>query len=344
MYHHVTPRSNMKSVACFAVVALATSLLTFAFVVRDIFHEGSSHEHVASDLASTSHWFLAKSPDHVKAIAEAKERAQAKLAKSPDHVKAIAEAKERAQAKLAKSLDHVKAIAEAKERAQAKENTKNSSTAERESDGFMAYDEEEWQRLKDIHRAQSQRQRGGDHPQGSVFYQQNYEPTWSCPFERRVGNIGDGGKWVCDPHRLPDDCLVLSVGSASEWSFEEGIHALKPHCEIHTFDHTIQPHNVPSFVHFHAIGLDKSSLLDSINATGRTVDILKIDCEGCEWDTFDQFEGRQVLVELHGVGRAHQLFEAMARKGYVIFHKEPNIQYGGGECVEYGFLRLNLPP
>jgi len=236
------------------------------------------------------------------------------------------------------------AIAEAKERAQAKEKTKNSSTAERESDGFMAYDEEEWQRLKDIHRAQSQRQRGGDHPQGSVFYQQNYEPTWSCPFERRVGNIGDGGKWVCDPHRLPDDCLVLSVGSASEWSFEEGIHALKPHCEIHTFDHTIQPHNVPSFVHFHAIGLDNSSLLDSINATGRTVDILKIDCERCEWDTFDQFEGRQVLLELHGVGRAHQLFEAMARKGYVIFHKEPNIQYGGGECVEYGFLRLNLPP
>jgi hypothetical protein len=239
------------------------------------------------------------------------------------------------------------AIAEAKERAQAKEKTKNSSTAERESDGFMAYDEEEWQRLKDIHRAQSQRQRGGDHPQGSVFYQQNYEPTWSCPFERRVGNIGDGGKWVCDPHRLPDDCLVLSVGSASEWSFEEGIHALKPHCEIHTFDHTIQPHNVPSFVHFHPRGLDNSSklqhLIESINAIGRTVDILKIDCERCEWDTFDQFEGRQVLLELHGVGRAHQLFEAMARKGYVIFHKEPNIQYGGGECVEYGFLRLNLP-
>ena len=237
------------------------------------------------------------------------------------------------------------ALMHTKERAHAQEKTKNSSTAERESDGFMSFDEEEWQRLKDIHRAQSQRQRGGDHPQGSVFYQQNYEPTWSCPFERRVGNIGDGGKWVCDPHRLPDDCLVLSVGSASEWSFEEGIHALKPHCEIHTFDHTIQPHNVPSFVHFHPRGLDNSSkLLESINATGRAVDILKIDCERCEWDTFDQFEGRQVLLELHGVGRAHQLFEAMARKGYVIFHKEPNIQYGGGECVEYGFLRLNLPP
>ena len=91
MYHHVTPRSNMKSVACFAVVALATSLLAFAFVVRDIFHEGSSDEHVASDLASTSHWFLAKSPDHVKRtqsiaqeyVARTRSLARARIARTP---------------------------------------------------------------------------------------------------------------------------------------------------------------------------------------------------------------------------------------------------------------------
>ena len=48
LYHHVTPQSNMKLVVCFAVVALATSLLAFAFVVRDIFHEGSSDEFFAA--------------------------------------------------------------------------------------------------------------------------------------------------------------------------------------------------------------------------------------------------------------------------------------------------------
>ena len=47
------------------MVALATSLLAFAFVVRDIFHEQLSNEHVARDPASTSNWFLAKGPDHL---------------------------------------------------------------------------------------------------------------------------------------------------------------------------------------------------------------------------------------------------------------------------------------
>eukprot|EP01066_Platyproteum_vivax_P000825 Platyproteum_vivax@DN10915_c0_g1_i1.p1 len=31
------------------------------------------------------------------------------------------------------------------------------------------------------------------------FYQEHWEPTLSCPYPRRVGIIGDGGKWVCNP-------------------------------------------------------------------------------------------------------------------------------------------------
>ncbi|KAL7552111.1 hypothetical protein ACHAWF_016448, partial [Thalassiosira exigua] len=36
------------------------------------------------------------------------------------------------------------------------------------------------------------------------WYQENYEPNFSCDFEKRVGvpTNGDGGKWVCDPHRI----------------------------------------------------------------------------------------------------------------------------------------------
>ena len=230
-----------------------------------------------------------------------------------------------------------------------------------ESYGFMHYSEQDWQRFHDVHRNQSQKQRGGNHEHGNVFYQQNYEPTWSCPFERRIGKAGDGGKWVCDAYRIAElqECLVISIGSSNEWSFEVEVHNLNPRCEIFTFDHTIVPTNTPAFVHFNRVGLDTKNtsatatlagLLERIHRVGRVVDLFKIDCEGCEWNTFPQFfEGflRQVLIELHGVGpafRAHSFFEAMAAHGYVIFHKEPNTLGCGGECIEYSFIKLNLAP
>ena len=230
-----------------------------------------------------------------------------------------------------------------------------------ESYGFMHYSEQDWQRFHDVHRNQSQKQRGGNHEHGNVFYQQNYEPTWSCPFERRIGKAGDGGKWVCDAYRIAElqECLVISIGSSNEWSFEVEVHNLNPRCEIFTFDHTMVPTNTPAFVHFNRVGLDTKNtsatatlagLLERIHRVGRVVDLFKIDCEGCEWNTFPQFfEGflRQVLIELHGVGpafRAHSFFEAMAAHGYVIFHKEPNTLGCGGECIEYSFIKLNLAP
>ncbi len=30
----------------------------------------------------------------------------------------------------------------------------------------------------------------------------NYNPIFSCPHVQRVGGVGDGAKWTCDPHRL----------------------------------------------------------------------------------------------------------------------------------------------
>lgn len=46
---------------------------------------------------------------------------------------------------------------------------------------------------------------------------------------------------------------------------------------------------------------------------------------------------RQILVETHRApkGTAQEFFQYLHDKGYVIFHKEPNIQYGGGEFDVY---------
>jgi len=69
------------------------------------------------------------------------------------------------------------------------------------------------------------------------FYQNNYEPDFVCQHERRIGKLGDGGKWICDPHRISHqkDCLVYSVGSNNDFSFEEAVlDKIGHHCEIHT--------------------------------------------------------------------------------------------------------------
>lgn len=106
----------------------------------------------------------------------------------------------------------------------------------------------------------------------NTWYQNNWEPDFSCKHERKVGGLGDGAKWLCDPHRIPrtlytpehlsipkrtqfkmshtneineilDDvskqkCLVYSFGNRGNLQFEYGLREKigKDTCEIHVFD------------------------------------------------------------------------------------------------------------
>ena len=202
----------------------------------------------------------------------------------------------------------------------------------------------------------------------------NYEPTFTCTHERRVGGLGDGPKWLCDPHRIQqqDSCLVYSVGSNNNFMFEEAIlSTISDKCEIHTFDHTVglNPSNKPSAVHFHPWGLKQQdsgqfksfpTIVRELGHKHRVIDILKIDCEGCEWETYASWFTdtdvyiRQIQVELHqGTGyqagytgsgndlRATHFLACLKQLGYVVFHKESNSMAGGG-LIEYAFLRLDI--
>ena len=86
-------------------------------------------------------------------------------------------------------------------------------------------------------------------------------------------------------------------------------------------------------------------IIQSLGHESRTIDIFKIDCEGCEWESYaGWFEGpkiRQIQVELHGITKAHELMQHAYKNGYAIFHKEPNTLGCGGSCIEYAFLKLN---
>ena len=85
------------------------------------------------------------------------------------------------------------------------------------------------------------------------YWQDNFEPTWSCPLEERIQqrdplstigqssvgySYGDGGKWVCDPYLLKErKCLVYSFGSNGDFAFEHGLdQRVDGACEIHIFD------------------------------------------------------------------------------------------------------------
>lgn len=212
------------------------------------------------------------------------------------------------------------------------------------------------------------------------WHSYNWEVDFSCDAEDTVGGIRDGRKWVCDPHRLNrEGCLVYSIGSNGDFTFEVGIQKLAPLCEIHTFDFRDYSSDMVKWGvngTFHANGLKPSyeswenrtgtktnarfgkppkrfenkqrtmaQIQKELGHEGRRIDIFKIDCEGCEWKSYldwIRLDIQQILVELHETPpAAHEILTEMHQQGYVIFHKEPNAEWAGGNCVEYSFLKLS---
>lgn len=226
-----------------------------------------------------------------------------------------------------------------------------------------------------------------------AWWQTNYEPNFSCQFERRIGHPngnGDGPKWICDPHRIvrmakerkakdPNHpgCVIFSIGSNGDFSFESGMMNLLGNntCEFHIFDTADYTEKMPKNIgraYFHPWGIstqqdrkDQSDMQPMVDRRGRkffglkdtmkllglenldTIDIFKIDCEGCEYDTFKDWIDpdlpvlQQIQVEIHNAKpNVIDFFDTLREAGYARFHKEPNIQFGGGAAVEYALIKL----
>jgi hypothetical protein len=242
---------------------------------------------------------------------------------------------------------------------------------------FDDIDEDRWKRLQNRHVQQFPNHlsfpKDGSKLANEInspplWYASHFEPEFTCEQERRVGKLGDGAKWVCDIHRIPkEDCLVYSFGCDGKIQFEQHIKELRPDCEIHTFD-VIKRHyrgdfatllkNYSTFHHFglaHGQGNKRGkqfySLADIVKMLGhenRSIEMLKIDCEHCEYRTFQSwFEAplrhiRQILLETHDapMPQLRNLLYFLHDKNYVIFSKESNY-LAGGNCVEWGFLKLH---
>ena len=186
--------------------------------------------------------------------------------------------------------------------------------------GFICDSDENWARRKAVMLQQAGRVlfttealRSPSH-----YFQANFEPSLSCATERRIGECfacmqaklsqswpitlgeaGDGGKWVCDPYRIPElytnsskTCIIMSIGSNNQFDFEESVHeTFGSLCHIHTFDHTVANPHPPPYVNYHSLGIAPThgekvrtlAELVELATAGHSlahVEILKIDVEG----------------------------------------------------------------
>ncbi|UJR28682.1 hypothetical protein I4U23_009911 [Adineta vaga] len=239
-----------------------------------------------------------------------------------------------------------------------------------ESDGWFCESDSDWNLRKTIHRSQDKRNRITD--RRHMFFQNNWEPTIHCEFERRIGNTGDGGKWICDIHRFQQmndtNLLIYSFGSNGDFSFERATKEQLLKAEIHTFDMGLFkcPENVCIF-HQTRLGSGKNdgtksleTIMKELGHQKRQIHILKVDIEGSEFNLFEELFDpsvtnqsnkpyiRQILFEIHlGAGlneetsrRTHRLFELFRTNNYAIFHKEVNL-HDPHNAFEYALLRLN---
>lgn len=204
------------------------------------------------------------------------------------------------------------------------------------------------------------------------------EPDWNCELETRFGSDlfspGDGPKFVCGSAVLAtqSECIVYSIGSAFDFTFEYAVHRAAPRCQIHTFDGTMNvTHDengrvLPSDlreknIFFHnwniVAGCSVSEMrfpelcisdtLKILGHSGKRISWFKIDCEGCEYTVIphllqtSEVQIDQFLMEVHGTDARGitSLFQEFWRAGFLLFHKERN-QWGclGYQCVEFSLM------
>lgn len=185
-----------------------------------------------------------------------------------------------------------------------------------------------------------------------------------------ASNGDSGNKNEITGSKQDRNCLVYSIGRGSpntrnfDFAFETDLLKITggpDSCEIHFFDHRLDKFggHAPHGITLHSWGLEGSidaplsrrnfmtlkETVHHLDHEGRELDILRLDCEGCEWHTFREWldsgaSARQIVVTLHGAPKNEDdIFEILEANNYVIFHREADTRYGG-MWQEYGFLKL----
>lgn len=222
----------------------------------------------------------------------------------------------------------------------------------------------------------------------SVMFQMDWRPILECPEMVTLQNVHNmEAKYLCGAIRLKNakKCVVYSIGSRGEFSFEELVHDLNPNCEIHVFDPAPEFANsssTPAFIRYNAVGLASTSdgdldpvqrrrmaasnyqyetLSEMMARLGHDeIDVLKIDCDGCEYKMYEQLgkiNCKQLLIEIHRYPNKNEgpewegyvrMMDSFYEYGYIPVAREMNAAYprkpAGGEmqvwAAEYVYVRM----
>jgi len=185
----------------------------------------------------------------------------------------------------------------------------------------------------------------------------------------------DGSKLICGFEQMDDShhCLVFSLGSHGDWTFEEEMLETKKNCRTVTFDCTgdfAPPTHIADRATFHktCYGLDPArgpqfrGMEEMMKESQVSrISFLKMDIEMAEWeyfeDMFKNFDPKnsthlpdQIVVELHwpdnyngvpvDVNRLGALVDGWYDVGYRIVEREINLAGTCPECYEVTLVRF----
>jgi hypothetical protein len=226
--------------------------------------------------------------------------------------------------------------------------------------------------LNDLERSIKQSLEDPGYFMNKLIAYDNFEPSWNCELRQRVpSKPGDGPKWTCGVQLLSSKSLVYSFGSNADVQFEREISNYTK--DIFIFDPTGSKEDAVkiramgfNFIESGLVGLGQNSFkfyeksypgLDLLNHiktlghTGRKIDILKVDIEGSEFESFRNItigecthadvKIDQLLIEIHqtNIVAISTLLRHFMRCNMRIFSKERN-GWGcqGFKCVEFSLV------
>ncbi|CAI4229196.1 unnamed protein product [Auanema sp. JU1783] len=173
-------------------------------------------------------------------------------------------------------------------------------------------------------------QRTGSH---ADFYN-TLVPEVFCYELLRIGSSTHGGKWICNPYNIPDNCTILSVGLKNEVSFDMDIQLLtSSRCEIVAVDKYNQSDETKNKLAAMNGRLVRAKLgtKKGDNTLERLVvdeeienlEIAKIDVERGDFDNIipflDSHMPAQILVQIHnrnGSPGKIKLLHDISKRGY----------------------------